>query len=159
MVVLHKANAPEQQSAVDVSPQQLNDGYPRAWYRMQKAGVVTDRGVLDDALDRAPRKRFDFYISRTRLVMYVDGEQRLCNDFGPERLTMAEGAVGFNTALYHSSAEHSEFTVSFADRSGQLYWLENTLFADQHSWDNVGFEEGVQLPGSYSGADCYTHQP
>jgi hypothetical protein len=91
--------------------------------------------------------------------MYVDGEQRICNDFGPERLTMAEGAVGFNTALYHSSAEHSELTVDFADRSGQLYWLQNTLFAYQHTWDNVGFEEGVQLPSSYSDADCYTHQP
>lgn len=159
MVVIHKANAPDLQSAVDVSPQQLNDGYPRAWYRMQKAGAVTERGVLDDALDTAPRKRFDFYISRTRLVMYVDGEQRICNDFGAERLTMAEGAVGFNTALYHSSAEHSELTVDFADRSGQLYWLQNTLFADQHTWDNVGFEEGVQLPSSYSDADCYTHRP
>ena len=159
MVVIHKANAPALQTAVDVSPQQLNDGYPRAWYRMQKAGAVTERGVLDDALDTAPRQRFDFYISRQRLIMYVDGEQRICNDFGPERLTMAEGAVGFNTALYHSSAEHSELTVDFADRSGQLYWLQNTLFAYQHTWDNVGFEEGVQLPSSYSDADCYTHQP
>jgi hypothetical protein len=40
-----------------------------------------------------------------------------------------------------------------------VYWLQNTLFAYQHTWDNVGFEEGVQLPSSYSDADCYTHQP
>jgi hypothetical protein len=28
-----------------------------------------------------------------------------------------------------------------------------------HTWDNVGFEEGVALPSSSTDADCYTHAP
>jgi len=159
IVLIHKANVPFNQSAVDVSPQQVNPGYPNAWYRQQKAGQVTEVGVLDDLLQSAPRVHFDMYISRQRLIMYVNGEQRICNDFGTERLTMAEAAVGFNDALYHSSAEHDELTVSFADRSGQLHYLQNTIYAEPHTWDNVGFEEGVALPSSFSDVDCYTHKP
>ena len=159
IVLQHKANAPDKQSAVDMSPQQVNPGYPRAWYRQQKAGKVTEVGVLDDLLQMAPRVHFDLYISRQRVVIYVNGQQRVCNDFGSERLTMAEAAVGFNDALYHSSAEHSELTASFADRSGQLQYLRNTIYADQHTWDNVGFEENVATPSSFSDADCYVHQP
>lgn len=159
IVTLHKSNAPALQTAVNVSPQQVSDAYPPSWYRRMKAGKVTETSLFDDLLQQAPRAHFDIYVSRQRLVMYVNGEQRLCNDFGPERLTMAEAAVGFNDALYHSSAEHTELTVSFADRSGQLYYLENTLYADAHTWDNVGFEEGVSLPSSYTDADCYTYAP
>jgi len=91
--------------------------------------------------------------------MYVNGQQRLCNDFGPEKLTMAEAAVGFNDALYHSSAEHTELTVDFADRSGQLYYLNNTIFADTHTWDNLGFDENVGLPSGFVQGDCYTYSP
>mgnify|MGYP003471415546 CR=1 FL=1 len=157
IVMIHKAGKPDHESAVNVSPQQLNDAYPRSWYRMHDGQKVSTRGLLDEYVQRAPRVRFDLYISRSRLVMYVNGEQRICNDFGPERLTMAEAAVGFNDALYHSSAEHTELTLDFADRSGQLYYLQNTLYADQHTYDNVGFEEAVNLPGSFSPSDCYTH--
>jgi hypothetical protein len=159
IVLIHKADAPQKQSAVDVSPQQINAGYFPAWYREQHAGQVTETGVLDDLIQTAPRTRFDLYVSRSRLVMYVNGEQRICNDFGPQKLTMAEAAVGFNDALYHSSAEHTELTDSFADRSGQLYYLNDTLFEDLHSWDNVGFEENVSTPSSFSDADCYTYSP
>jgi hypothetical protein len=159
IVAIHKSNAPELQTAVNVSPQQVNDAYPPSWYRQMKAGKVTETSLFDDLLQQAPRAHFDLYISRQRLIMYVNGQQRLCNDFGPERLTMAEAAIGFNDALYHSSAEHTELTVSFADRSGQLFYLQNTLFADAHTWDNVGFEEGVALPASSTDADCYTYAP
>jgi hypothetical protein len=159
IVLIHKANAPVMQTAVNVSPQQLNPGYPAAWYRQMRGGEVTDVGILDDLIQHAPRSHFDFYISRNRVVMYVNGEQRLCNDFGPEALTMAEASVGFNDALYHSSAEHGELTMPFADRSGQLHYLQNLVFADQHAWDNVGFEEDVGLPSSFSDADCYTYAP
>jgi hypothetical protein len=159
IVLIHRANAEEKQSAVDVSPQQLNPGYPSAWYRTQHAGEVTATGVLDDLIQMAPRARFDLYISRSRLVMYVNGQQRLCNDFGPEKLTMAEAAVGFNDALYHSSAEHTELTASFADRSGQLYYLNNTIYEDLHSYDNVGFEENVAAPSTFDDSDCYVYQP
>jgi len=159
IVLIHKAGAPDKQSAVDVSPQQLNSAYPAAWYRLQKGGQVTDTGVLDDYIQMAPRVHFDAYVSRQRFILYVNGEQRICNDFGPQKLTMAEAAVGFNDALYHSSAEHTELTASFADRSGQLWYLNNTIYADQHQWDNVGFEEDVALPSSFSDADCYTYSP
>ena len=47
----------------------------------------------------------------------------------------------------------------FADRTGQLYYLNNTIYAEPHSWDNLGFEENVALPDSYSDADCYTYKP
>lgn len=159
IVLIHKANTPEKQSSVDVSPQQLDPSYPAAWFRLQKDGKVTDTGVLDDYVQMAPRVRFDMYISRSRLVMYVNGEQRICNDFGPQKLTMAEAAVGFNDALYHSSAEHTELTASFADRSGQLYYLQNTLYEDLHTYDNVGFEENVAMPSDFSDTDCYTYKP
>jgi hypothetical protein len=159
MLVVHQSGMPEGQSAVNVSPQQLNDGFPAAWYREMDAGEVTDIGILDALLRPSPRVRFDFFVSRNRVVMYVDGEQRLCNDLGPVELTMAETAVGFNTALYHSSAEHGELLVDFADRSGQRYYLENTIFAEPHTWDNVGFEENVGLPASFTDANCYTHAP
>lgn len=159
IVLIHKANAPDKQSAVDVSPQQLNPSYPAAWYRTQHNGQVTDTGVLDDLIQQAPRARFDLYVTRSRLVMYVNGQQRICNDFGPQKLTMAEAAVGFNDALYHSSAEHTELTASFADRSGQLYYLNNSIYEDLHSYDNVGFEENVSTPSDFSDADCYTYAP
>ena len=159
IVLIHKADAPMKQSAVDVSPQQLNAAYPAAWYREQQGGQVTETGILDDVIQMAPRVRFDVYVSRQRLIMYVNGEQRICNDFGPQPLTMAEAAIGFNDALYHSSAEHTELTDSFADRSGQLWYLNDTLFEDLHSWDNVGFEENVALPSSFSDANCYTYAP
>jgi len=159
IVLIHRANAEDKQSAIDVSPQQLNPGYPSAWYRTQHAGEVTETGILDDLIQMAPRARFDLYISRSRLVMYVNGQQRLCNDFGPEKLTMAEAAVGFNDALYHSSAEHTELTASFADRSGQLYYLNDTIYEDLHTYDNVGFEENVTAPSTFDDSDCYVYQP
>jgi hypothetical protein len=159
IVLIHKAGAPVKQTSVDVSPQQLSPAYPAAWYRMQTGDKVTSKGVLDDYIQMAPRVRFDLYVSRSRLIMYVNGEQRICNDFGPQKLTMAEAAVGFNDALYHSSAEHTELTASFADRSGQLFYLNNVIYEDLHTWDNVGFEENVQTPTGFSDADCYTYKP
>jgi len=115
--------------------------------------------VLDDLIQTSPRSHFDFYVSRKRVVMYVNGEQRLCNNFGEGNdLTMAETAVGFNNALYHSSAEHNEMLLDFADRTGQYYYLQNSIFLDMHSWDNLGFEENVGLPESFED-QCYTYEP
>ncbi|HKO52818.1 MAG TPA: hypothetical protein VJV79_34155 [Polyangiaceae bacterium] len=159
IVLIHKPDAPKLQSAVNVSPQQVNAGYAAAWYRLMKGDKVTDTGILDDLIQVAPASHFDFYISRQRIIMYVNGQQRMCNDFGPQPLTMAEAAVGFNEALYHSSAEHTEMLFDFADRTGQLYYLNNTIYAEPHTWDNLGFEENVALPDSYSDADCYTYKP
>ena len=42
-------------------------------------GQVTQTGVLDDLIQQAPRARFDLYVSRSRLVMYVNGQPRLLN--------------------------------------------------------------------------------
>jgi hypothetical protein len=56
--------------------------------------------------------------------MYVNGEQRLCNDFPTVALTMAEGALGFGQVLYHSAAEREEFRAPYWDRTGQRYYLE-----------------------------------
>lgn len=159
IVLIHRSDRPAGQTAVNVAPQQINDGFPRAWYRRHSGSTVTDTPMVDDVIDMAPRARFDIYASRSRLVMYVNGEQRICNDFGPERLTMAEAAVGFNDALYHSMAEHGELHLDFADGTGLRQIVNNTIFADQKTWDNVGFEEDVPLPSSYRADDCYTHVP
>jgi len=159
IVLIHKGGAPKKQSAVNVSPQQLSAAFSPAWFRQMKGGQVTDTGILDDLIGEQPRAHFDFYVSRQRVIMYVNGGQRMCNDFGPEKLTMAEAAVGFNDALYHSSAEHSELMDRNSDRTGQFHYIKNTIFADAKGWDNVGFEEGVALPDSFNGADCYTYKP
>jgi hypothetical protein len=146
---------------VNVSPSQYGTqswSPAPGWYRQQNAQGLIGDTVLDDQMLVSPKTRYVFYISKSRVVMYVNGQQRVCNNFAKEKLSMAEGALGFGQVLYHSSAERVEFTRSFNDRTGQYYYLENTPFLDVRSWDNMGYSEGVKLPESFDETLCYTYQ-
>ncbi len=148
-------------SVVNVSPAQYGTqawSPAPGWYRQQNAEGVIGDTVLDDQLFVSPNTRYTFYISKSRVVMYVNGQQRLCNDFPSEALTMAEGALGFGQVLYHSSAERVEFSRSFNDRSGQYYYLENIPFVDVRAWDNMGYSEAVAMPETFDAGRCYTYQ-
>ncbi|HEY0882751.1 MAG TPA: hypothetical protein VGD87_14520, partial [Archangium sp.] len=112
-------------------------------------------GILDDQLFVGVRTRFDAYLKRDRLILYVNGQQRLCNDFPGAALTMAEGAVAFGQVLYHTAAERLEFMRDYNDRSAQKYYLENAAYVDERDWDNVGYEALVGAPSDFDPAPCY----
>lgn len=155
-VMVNKANAPPRTSVVNVSPAQYPD-YAAApsWFRVQDANGTPGAGILDDQLLISPRTRFDAWVKRDRLILYVNGKQRLCNDFPNAKLTQAETAVSVGQVLYHTSAEHLDFSRSFDDRTAQRYYLENTAYVDERDWDNVGFESNVGAPSDFDAAPCY----
>lgn len=155
-VMLNKAGGGDRDSVVNLSPAQYPASAAKpSWFRMQSASGVLGAGMLDDQLLISPRTRFDAWIRRDRLVLFVNGQQRLCNDFGPHRLTMAEGAVAVGQVLYHSAAERLEFSRSFNDRTGQRFYLENAAYADEREWDNVGYEEDMGPPMGFDASTCY----
>ncbi len=155
-VMVNKANAADRESVVNVSPPQYPaSSAPPGWYRQQDGAGKLIAPILDDQLRESPRARFDVYIRRDRLVFFVNGNQRLCNDFSSTPLTMAEGAVAFGQVLYHSAAERLEFSRSYNDRTGQRYYLENAPYADERDWDNLGFEENVGVPTNFDEGSCY----
>jgi hypothetical protein len=152
-VMVNTANAGDRDSVVNVSPDQYkltgskdNPG-PPGWY-----------GILDDQTVLAPRTKITLYIRRDRVIMFVNGEQRLCNDFTTHKLTMAEGALGFGQVLYHSTAERKDFTASFWDRTGQRYYMTNTPYVDERTWDNVGYEEKIGAPANFDASKCFSYQ-
>lgn len=157
-VMVNLAGAPEHENVVNVSPPMYPEdiGKP-SWYRQRDAEGNLVAPMLDDQMLIAPSARYDFYIRRDRVVMYVEGEQRLCNDFPQVPLTMAEGALGFGQVLYHSSAERIEFHAKYWDRTGQRYYLENTPFIDARAWDDVGYTEHVPAPPGFDDTRCYVH--
>jgi hypothetical protein len=158
--MVNQANKPIRESVVDVSPEMYPPAIgPRSWYRQRDGAGNLVAPILDDQQLIAPATHFDLYIRRDRVVMYVNGEQRLCNDFPTVALTMAEGALGFGQVLYHSAAEREEFRAPYWDRTGQRYYLENTPFIDARAWDNVGYGEHVAAPPDFSAASCYVHAP
>lgn len=159
-VMVNVAGAPEREGVVNVSPAQypLSAARP-SWFRQQDANGTLGAGLLDDQLRVSPRTRFDAWVRRDRLVLYVNGEQRLCNDFPSHALTMAEAAVAFGQVLYHSSAERLEFGRDFNLRTGQRYYLENAAFVDERDWDNVGYEELVPAPTGFDASKCFVYRP
>jgi hypothetical protein len=155
-VMLNKPGAADRQSVVNVSPAQYPASSAKpSWFRMQGANGALGAGLLDDQLLVSPRTRFDAWIRRDRLVLFVNGQQRLCNTFGANRLEATEAAVAFGQVLYHSAAERLEFARSFNDRTGQRFYLENAPYADEREWDNVGFEEDVPAPAGFDPTSCY----
>lgn len=155
-VMVNTANAASRSSVVNLSPPQYPPAAARpSWFHQQDATGTLGAPVLDDHLLIAPRSRFDAWVRRDRLVLFVNGEQRLCNDFANNALTMSEAAVAFAQVLYHSAAERVEFTRAYDDRSGQRYYLENAPYADQRDWDNVGFEEDMIAPEGFDATKCY----
>lgn len=155
-VMVNLPDRPLRESVVNVSPPMYDSGVAEpGWYRQRDASGDLVAPILDDRLLIAPGTRFDFYIRRDRVVMYVEGEQRLCNDFPGVPLTMAEAALGFGHVLYHSAAERLEFNASYWDRTGQRYYLANTPFIDVRAWDDVGYTEHVPAPPGFSEGACY----
>ena len=141
-----------------VSPRQFPSAgiAAKSWYRQQRGNNGgLGKPVLDDQMLISPRTRFDLYVRRDRVVIYVNGEQRVCNDFPNSRLTMAETAVGFGQVIYHSAAEHLELRADYFDRSGQLHYLYNIPFIDQRTWDNLGVGENVAQPPDFDSGACY----
>ena len=95
---------------------------------------------------------------RDRVILFANGELKLCNDFPSEKLTMAEALVGFGNVLYHSSAERRELKSDYWDRTGQRYYLSNMPYMDVRSWDNLGFQENVAEPAGFDASRCYVHR-
>ena len=158
LMMVNTAGAAARESVVNVSPAQYpNSAAEPSWFRMQNADGTIGEGILDDQLLIGVRTRFDVWIKRDRVVMYVNGKQRLCNDFPQSALTMAEGAVAFGQVLYHSAAERLEFSRDYDDRTGQRYYLENAPYVDERDWDNVGYEAQVGAPSDFDPAPCYRH--
>ncbi|MBK7857968.1 MAG: hypothetical protein IPJ65_04940 [Archangiaceae bacterium] len=155
-VMVNRADAGERDSVVNVSPPQYKSGAQPGWFLQQNATVdKLGKPVIDDQMLIAPRARFDVYVRRDRFVMYVNGEQRICNDFPTHKLTMAEAAVAFGQVLYHTAAERDDFIASFNVRDGQRYYLENMPYADERDWDNVGYEENIGPPSNLDATKCY----
>jgi len=146
-------------SPVNVSPLQLdNPAGEVAWfYRVDTNGNPV-APILDDQQLVAPRTRYDLYVRNNRIIMYVNGQARLCNDFTTPTTTLniADAAVGFHQVLYHSSAEFTERFVD-PDRGAAYHYRYNSPWIDRRTWDNMGFEENVAAPGDFDPKTCFVH--
>ncbi|MCE9578007.1 MAG: hypothetical protein K8W52_33050 [Deltaproteobacteria bacterium] len=151
-------------TGVNVSPDIYANGFmPHSWFRtIDKNGVVL--GPMIDRQDlAAPTSHFDVFVRRGRVIVYVDGQQKLCNDFDPGLVTMAEAMVGFGQVIYHTSAEHNDLAPNPADPDGAFprtpHVFDNLRFFDRRDWDNLGFESGVQPPttgpSAFDEGQCY----
>ena len=133
------------------------DPTPRMYVRQ-----VNDQGqpsgmLLDDRLYPWLRTRFDVYVRRDQVIVYVEGQQRVCANFASSALTMSDVALGFWNVLYHTSAEFTETRQNGAtDRpaTGQHHIMWNTPFANDLIWDNVGFQENMAAPSDFDPARC-----
>ena len=131
--------------------------FPRTWERQVDAGKNPVGPWLDDQQNVWLRTKFDIFVSRSRVVVYVNGQARLCSNFASP-LTMAEGALGLWHVMYHTSAEFTEMRsadVSSNQQTGQHHLLHNTPFGDLRNWDNVGFHENASLPAGFDPAACF----
>jgi hypothetical protein len=146
-------------SPVNVSPLQLdNPADEVAWFYQVDANGNPVAPILDDQQLVAPRTKYDLYIRNNRIIMYVNGQARLCNDFTTPTTTLniADAAVGFHQVLYHSSAEFTERFVD-PDRGAAYYYRYNSPWIDRRSWANIGFEENVAPPADFNPASCFVH--
>ena len=155
-VIINPAGSSDAGSTVNVSPTQGAQGatWARTWNDAHELTGV----MLDDERFIEARTRFDVYLSRSRIVVYLNGRQALCNDFPSQRLTMAEAAVGVGNVLYHSSAERTDLVRTDWLHSGQYYWRHNTPLIDHRSFDEFGVQEGAALPSDFSEAQCYLYE-
>jgi hypothetical protein len=154
-------------TGVNVAPDIYKNGWiPPSWFRtVNAAGEVTGR-MIDLQNLAAPTSHFDVFMRRGRVVVYVDGQQKLCNDFDASLTTMSEAMVGFGQVLYHTAAEHNDDLApstrtdeanAASPRSRHVY--DNLRFFDRRDWDNLGFESGVALPttgpSAFDESACY----
>ncbi len=144
---------------INVSPAQDRHTDPKVsggWMRQWDANKKIVGVMLDDQMFVEQRTTFDVYFNRDRIVMYANGVQKLCNDLGKQRLSMAEAAIGVGHVLYHSSAERGEFARRDWIRTGQYYYRYNTPFLDHRSFDNFGIRAAVPLPKGFAPGQCFT---
>ncbi len=125
------------------------------WYRTWDANHQINGVMLDDEMFIEQRTRIDIFFNRGRVVLYANGQQKLCNDFPDRRLTMAEAEIGVGHVLYHSSAERSGFFRNDFVMTGQYQYLKNLPFIDQRSFDNFGVREHAALPAGFEEGQCY----
>ena len=147
----------DQDSVVNVSPIQRdgNQVDSGAWVRQWDSSGDVSGVILDDRMFVAQRTRFDIYVRRDRVIIYIEGEQRICNDLGDARLTMAETAVGLGHVLYHSDAEHFDLAREDWNRTGQYHYRENTPFVDARSFDSIGVRNSAALPAGFDEGRCF----
>jgi hypothetical protein len=126
-------------SPVNVSPMQLdNPGSEVAWFFRVDTNGNPVAPILDDQQLVAPRTKYDLYVRNNRIIMYVNGQARLCNDFTTPTTTLniADAAVGFHQVLYHSAAEFSERFVD-PERGAAYHYRYNSPWLDRRTWDNL----------------------
>jgi hypothetical protein len=159
----HAAPQPGAYDAEDLDPYTTAYGpsqespYPVRWERQIDDSGNPSGVWLDDEMRVWQRTRFDVFVRRDRVVLYVEGQQRICQNLEPSAMTMAEGAVGFWHILYHTSAEFSEIRAGdwTADpQTGQHHVMHNTPFGDERGYDNVGIQENVALPSGFDVGRC-----
>jgi len=125
------------------------------WVRTWDSQHSLNGVLFDDQLYVTQKTKFDVYVNRTQVVMYINGIQKICDKFPTKKLTMAEAAVGLGQVFYHSSAERTELMSAQWIKTGQSYYLHNTPFVDVRSFDNVGIRESVTLPAAFDESLCY----
>lgn len=145
-------------SVVLAGPPQLNSNQvlEGAWYRTFSPQKQLSGPVLDDQMFITQRTKFDIYLHRSRVVIYVNGEQRICNDFPTHTLTQASSAIGLGHVLYHSSAERLEFQRTDWLRTAQYYYRYNTPWIDERSVDNYGIAGASTLPTDFDPRPCFS---
>ncbi len=146
-------------SPINVSPYQLdNPAGEIAWFFKVDANGNPIAPILDDQQLVSPRTKYDLYVRNNRIIMYVNGQAALCNDFATPTTTlnMAEAAIGFHQVLYHSSGEFVE-RFTGPDQGAAYYYRYNSPWLDQRTWDNMGFEENVSAPSDFNPQTCFAH--
>jgi hypothetical protein len=131
--------------------------FPFLWERQIDDSGKPSGVWLDDVTNIWQRARFDVFVRRDRVVMYVEGQQRLCQDLDPSAMTMAEVALGFWHILYHTSAEFTEIRAGAQTddpQTDQHHVMHNTPFADMRTYDNVGVQENIALPAGFDSKRC-----
>jgi hypothetical protein len=160
----HPAPMPEQYDAMTLDQYTTAFGpsqegpFPLLWERQIDASGNPAGVWLDDVMNIWERTRFDVFIRRDRVIMYVEGQQRLCQNLDATAMTMAEGALGFWHILYHTSAEFTEIRAGLETdnpQTDQHHVMHNTPFADMRTYDNVGIQENVGAPVTFDSARCY----
>jgi hypothetical protein len=148
-------------TGVNVNPDQYKNGWiSPSWFRMQDGTGNLVGPMLDYQNLNFVGTHFDLYVRKGRALFYVDGKQKLCNDFSPSLTTMSEAMVGFGQVLYHTSAEHNELATDPNDPNNSgpprmKHVYENLKYLDRRDWDNLGFDDGVAAPAGFDESLCY----
>jgi hypothetical protein len=148
-------------TGVNVSPDQYKNGWiSPSWFRMMDGAGNLVGPMLDADNLYHVTTRFDLYVRKGRVVLYADGQQKLCNDFAPSLTSMSEAMVGFGQVLYHTSAEQNELAITPGDPNNDVaprmrHVYENLKYFDRRDWDNLGFDDGIGPPVGFDESACY----